>query len=225
MREPPLPPLPIVVLISGRGSNLQAIIDAVGRGNLPVDIRRVISNEPDAVGLDRARRAGVSTEVLNHRDFPSRSAFDRALADLVDRFEPALVVLAGFMRVLTVPFVKRFEGRLMNVHPSLLPAFPGLNTHQRALDAGVTEHGVTVHFVTADLDGGPPIVQAPVPVQPDDDADTLAARVLSQEHRIFPLAIKWFAQGRLQLSAGVTLIDGKPAGPTRPRLPGDAKSP
>lgn len=206
-----LPTLPLVVLISGRGSNLQSIIDAVGDGSLPVNIRAVLSNEPDAYGLERARRAGIETQIVNHRDFPTRNEFDAALIERIDRFEPGLVVLAGFMRILTPAFVNHYHGRLMNIHPSLLPKFPGLDTHQRALDASVKEHGASVHFVTPDLDSGPVIIQARVPVKESDDADTLAARVLEQEHAIYPQAIKWFAEGRLEIADGKVLLDGKPS--------------
>lgn len=205
--------LPIVVLISGRGSNLQSIIDSARDGTLPVDIRAVFSNEPDALGLERARNAGIDSRVLNHRDFETREQFDAALISAIDAFDPGLVVLAGFMRILTPAFVDHFRGRLVNIHPSLLPDFPGLNTHQRALDAGVEEHGVSVHFVTPALDGGPVIAQAKVPVLPGDDADTLAARVLTQEHRLYPEVIKWFAEGRLALAGDQVMLDGKPASP------------
>lgn len=205
-----LPTLPLVVLISGRGSNLQSIIDAAGDGRLPVDIRAVLSNEPDAYGLDRARRAGIETGVINHRDYRSRDEFDTALMKRIDAFEPGLVALAGFMRILTPAFVDHYLGRLMNIHPSLLPEFPGLDTHQRALDAGVTEHGASVHFVTPDLDGGPVIIQARVPVKENDDAETLAARVLEREHEIYPQAIRWFAEGRLKIVGDRVLLDGNP---------------
>ena len=203
--------LPLVVLISGRGSNLQSIIDGAIDGSLPVTIAAVISNEPDAYGLERARRAGIETRVICHRDFESRQQFDAALIENIDVFNPGLVVLAGFMRILTPAFVNHYYGRLMNIHPSLLPEFPGIDTHQRAIDAGVHEHGASVHFVTPELDGGPLIIQARVPVKAGDDADTLAARVLEQEHRIYPQAIKWFAEGRLELKDGRVILDGKPA--------------
>jgi phosphoribosylglycinamide formyltransferase-1 len=182
----------LVVLISGRGSNLQAILDA------GIAVRAVISNRPEARGLLLAERHGVSTRVVPHRDFASREAFDAALAEEIERHAPRLVALAGFMRILTPGFVARFAGRLVNVHPSLLPAFPGLDTHQRALAAGVKLHGCTVHFVTAALDHGPIIVQAAVPVRAGDTADSLAARVLEQEHAVYPQAIRWFLEGRLR---------------------------
>lgn len=192
-------PLPVVALISGSGSNLQAMIDGAEAGFLPVKIRAVISNEPDAFGLVRAQRANIETRVLNHRDFPSREAYDTALAQLIEQFEPGLIVLAGFMRILTPSFVTRFQGRMFNIHPSLLPRFRGLHTHQRALDAGETVHGASVHFVTEELDSGPLILQARVPVKAGDDAESLAARVLKKEHKIYPQAVRWFAQGRLRL--------------------------
>jgi phosphoribosylglycinamide formyltransferase-1 len=204
-------PLPVVVLISGSGSNLQALIDGQLAGTLPIDIRAVISNRADALGLQRAQRAGLTAQVLSHRDFPTREAYDAELLALIDGFAPGLVVLAGFMRILTPAFVKHFHGRLFNIHPSLLPKFPGLHTHQRAIDAGEREHGATVHFVTEELDGGPAVLQARVPVLPNDDAETLAARVLEQEHRIYPLAVRWFAEGRLRLGPdGRVLLDGTP---------------
>lgn len=205
------PSLPVVVLISGGGSNLQALIDAQLAGTLPIEIRAVISNRANAFGLQRAERAGLTTRVLGHRDFATREAYDAALLALIDGFAPGLVVLAGFMRILTPVFVARFQGRLLNIHPSLLPKFPGLHTHQRAIDDGETEHGASVHFVTDELDGGPVVLQARVPVLPGDDAETLAARVLEQEHCIYPLAVRWFADGRLRLGAdGCPLLDGEP---------------
>ncbi|NEV62134.1 phosphoribosylglycinamide formyltransferase [Thiorhodococcus minor] len=203
-------PLPVVALISGSGSNLQALIDAQLRG-APIRIAAVISNRADAFGLERARRHDIPTEVLSHRDYGDREGFDAALGDLIDRFAPGLVVLAGFMRILTEGFVDRYQGRMMNIHPSLLPKYRGLHTHQRALDAGETEHGASVHFVTAELDGGPVILQARVPVLPGDDAAALAARVLEREHRIYPTAVRWFAEGRLRLGEdGRPHLDGTP---------------
>jgi phosphoribosylglycinamide formyltransferase 1 len=186
----------IVILISGRGSNMEAILDA----HLPAHIAAVISNEPDAKGLATAKNHGVSTAVVAHRNYADRAAFDAALATEIDRHHPDLVVLAGFMRVLTEGFVKRYSGRMLNIHPSLLPAFPGLHTHRRALEAGVRLHGCSVHFVTPNLDSGPIVIQAAVPVSPDDDEDTLAARVLAEEHRIYPQAIRWFCDDRLTLA-------------------------
>jgi phosphoribosylglycinamide formyltransferase-1 len=204
-------PLALVALISGRGSNLQAIIDASQRGEIPAVIRAVISNQADAYGLQRARMAGIPTEVLDHRRFRDRTSFDRALMDVIDRYGPDLVVLAGFMRVLGREFVAHYRGRAINIHPSLLPAFRGLDTHRRALEAGVQEHGASVHFVTDELDGGPVITQARVAVLPQDSPETLAARVLEQEHRILPQVIRWFAEGRVKLVDGRAWLDGQPA--------------
>ena len=201
--------LPIVILISGRGSNMQAILDRAARGELAVDVRAVISNKATASGLDGASAAGIQTEVLDHRDFGGREQYDSALQNLIDRYQPALVVLAGFMRILTPAFVRHYQGRLINIHPSLLPAFRGLDTHQRALEAGATEHGASVHFVTEELDGGPVIVQSRVPVRPDDTADSLATRVLQAEHALYPTAIGWFAAGRLRFHAGAAYLDNQ----------------
>jgi len=195
----------IVVLISGRGSNLQAILDA----GIPVSA--VISNQPGAGGLAIAARLGVATAVVEHRRFPTREAFDAALADEIDRHAPRLVALAGFMRVLTPGFVARYAGRLVNIHPSLLPEFPGLATHARALAAGAKRHGCTVHFVTAALDHGPIIAQASVPVLPGDTAETLAARVLAQEHLIYPRALRWFLDGLLVVENGKVRVKGNHA--------------
>ncbi|WP_024459505.1 phosphoribosylglycinamide formyltransferase [Marinimicrobium sp. LS-A18] len=206
-------PTRVVVLISGSGSNLQALIDGQQRGQLPIDIVAVISNRPAVRGLLRAEHAGIPAEVLDHTRYDSREAFDTALQECIDRYRPELVVLAGFMRILTPALTRHYEGRMLNIHPSLLPKYQGLHTHQRALDAGETEHGVTVHFVTAELDGGPPAVQARVPVLPDDDAESLAARVQSQEHVIYPLAVKWFAEGRLRMESGRALLNNEPLGP------------
>lgn len=205
--------LPVVVLVSGRGSNLQAIIDATQTG-LPITIRAVISNRPDVAGLERAHAANITTDVVDHRAYPSREAFDRALMARIDAYEPGLLVLAGFMRILTPAFVNHYQGRLLNIHPALLPAFPGLDTHQRALEAGAHEHGVSVHFVTEEVDGGPVVIQAKVPVLDTDTPDTLAARVLEKEHVIYPKAIDWFATGRLRLEGKTALLDGRPI--TRP---------
>jgi phosphoribosylglycinamide formyltransferase-1 len=201
---------PVVVLISGRGTNLQAIIDAVRVGKLSIDVRAVISNNPDAAGLKPARAAGLHTEVVDHRAYSTRAAFEQALAQAIDRHGPKLVALAGFMRVLGRDFIERYRGRLINIHPSLLPKYPGLGTHARAIAAGETQHGASVHFVTPDVDAGPVILQARVPVLPGDTSETLAERVLQEEHRIYPLAIGWFAGGRLALHDGRALLDGKP---------------
>ncbi|NNG12495.1 MAG: phosphoribosylglycinamide formyltransferase [Halobacteria archaeon] len=192
-------PLPIVVLISGRGSNLQSIIDSVAAGDLPVEIRAVISNRPGVQGLQRASQVGISTQVVDHSHYPDRVAFDKALQVAIDTYRPELVVLAGFMRILTPAFVHHYRGRMINIHPSLLPEFPGLNTHQRVLDAGRAVTGATIHFVTEEMDGGPAILQARVPVLAGDDAESLAARVLEQEHRMYPVVIRWYAEGRVRL--------------------------
>lgn len=189
----------IVILISGRGSNMEAIV----RARIPgLRVAAVISNKADAAGLAFAAQHGIATAVVAHRDFSSREAFDAALRQEIDRFAPDAVVLAGFMRVLGEDFVTHYHGRLINIHPSLLPAFAGLHTHRRALEEGVRVHGATVHFVTPALDSGPIIVQAAVPVLADDDEDRLAARVLAQEHRIFPQALRWWAADRMRLDVG-----------------------
>ena len=201
-----------VILISGRGSNLEALIAARDGGALPVDIAAVLSNRPDAAGLATAAAAGIAACCIDHQAFAGRDAFDAALADRIDGFAPDLVVLAGFMRILGDEFVRRYAGRLMNIHPSLLPAFPGLHTHRRALAEGVRIHGCTVHFVTPALDHGPVIIQAAVPVLDGDDEATLAARVLRQEHRIYPQAVRWFAEGRLRLAGDHVRLAGEAAG-------------
>ena len=218
------PRLRIVVLISGRGTNLQAIMDAVADESLPVDLRAVVCNEPEAPGIALARGAGYEVAIVHHRDFPARDRFDAALAETIDRFDPQLVVLAGFMRILTPGFVRRYAGRLINIHPSLLPAFPGLDTHARAIAAGAGVHGATVHFVTGELDGGPIIAQARVPVLAGDDPGTLAARVLEREHVILPRTLLWFAQRRIGMEGGRVLIDGVPARP-HPEAPSAGSSP
>jgi phosphoribosylglycinamide formyltransferase 1 len=192
----------MVILISGRGSNMQAMIEA----GLPVSA--VISNRADAAGLKYAAGRGIDHSVVPHRDYATRDAFDAALAQAIDGFRPDLVALAGFMRIFTDSFVLRYQGRMLNIHPSLLPAFPGLDTHARALAAGVKLHGCTVHFVTPQLDHGPIVIQAAVPVLPDDDPVTLAARVLAQEHRIYPQAARWFLDGKLVIESGVARVNG-----------------
>jgi len=203
-------PLPVVILISGRGSNLQAIIDAIANDRLPVIVRAVISNRPDAGGLQRAAKAGITTAVIDHSLYPDRAAFDAALQECIERFQPALVVLAGFMRILTAGFVHHYQGRMLNIHPSLLPDFPGLHTHQQVLEAGCKRHGASIHFVTEAVDGGPVVLQARIPVQQHDTVTTLAARVLEQEHRLYPLAIRWFAEQRLRLDdSGHAVLDDK----------------
>jgi len=193
----------IVVLISGRGSNLRAIVEAAP----PCRIAAVISNRPDAPGLDYAREKGIRTAVIDHTGFTSRDTFDQALRAAIDAHSPALVVLAGFMRILSDAFVGHYAGRLINIHPSLLPAYPGLHTHRRALADGVRLHGCTVHFVTSTLDSGPIIAQAAVPVQPDDTEASLSARILLQEHRLYPQAVRWFVQGRLVIAQGRVCVD------------------
>jgi phosphoribosylglycinamide formyltransferase 1 len=199
--------LPLVVLISGSGSNLQAIIDGAA-GDLPVEIRAVISNKADAYGLERARQAGIETRVLDHTGFGDRDSYDLALGDLIEEYRPGLVALAGFMRILTPGLVSRFHGRMFNIHPSLLPKFRGLHTHERAIEAGETMHGASVHFVTEELDGGPLVMQAQVPVLPYDDPDTLAARVLEREHVIYPASIRLFAEGAVKMEGGGVLHNG-----------------
>lgn len=201
----------IVILISGRGSNMEALITARAAGTLPVTIAAVISNRPDSVGLATAEAAGIGVRCIDHKAFAEREAFDAALAECIDGFAPDLVLLAGFMRILGDGFVRHCAGRLMNIHPSLLPAFPGLHTHRRALAEGVRIHGCTVHFVTPTLDHGPIIIQAAVPVVDGDDEATLAARVLLQEHRIYPQAVRWFAEGRLRLEHGRVRLAGEVA--------------
>jgi len=202
--------LPVVVLVSGAGSNLRAIGEQARSGALPVEIRAVISDRAGAPALAWAASAGLETAVVPGREFAERAAFDAALAAQIDRHAPGLVVLAGFMRILGAPFVQRYAGRMLNIHPSLLPRHRGLHTHRRALEAGDRVHGASVHFVTPELDGGPVVVQARVRVREDDDEASLAARVLAEEHRIYPECIGWFAAGRLQWRDGVVLFDGRP---------------
>ncbi len=197
----------IVILISGRGSNMEAIVHA----QLPARIAAVISNRPDAAGLKFATQSGIPTAVVDDREFPARDAFDAALAKAIDGHAPDLVALAGFMRVLTQGFVKRYEGRLINIHPSLLPAFSGLHTHRRAIEEGVKMHGCTVHFVTPEVDRGPVIIRAEVAVRPGDTEESLAARVLSQEHRIYPIAVRWFLEDRLVVENGTVRVNAADA--------------
>ncbi len=203
------PRLSIVVLLSGSGSNLQAIIEAIDSGALHAEIRAVISNKAEAYGLQRACHHGIDTAIIDHRDYNDRAQFDQALLERIDQYQPRLIVLAGFMRILTADFVDHFSGRIINIHPSLLPAYTGLNTHQRAIDAGDQEHGVSIHYVTNELDGGPIICQARVPILPGDSADTLANRVLKQEHRIYPLTLDWISQGRLRQKLNHVNFDGQ----------------
>ncbi|MEH6569198.1 MAG: phosphoribosylglycinamide formyltransferase [Halioglobus sp.] len=195
------------MLISGRGSNMQAFIDAIKNAELAAEIAIVVSNNPQAAGLDAAAQAGIDTACINHRDYPDRESFDQALVERLHSHAIDLVILAGFMRILTPVFIDAFQGSLLNIHPSLLPKYPGLNTHQRALDAGDKEAGVTVHFVTSELDGGPPILQAALPIERGDTAVSLAQRVIVLEHRIYPVVAKWFLEERLQLTQQGAILD------------------
>lgn len=198
----------LVVLISGFGSNLQAIIDEINDRGLPATVGAVISDRPDAYGLTRAETAGIPAITVDRKVYPNHTAFEAALRDQIDDVDPDLIVLAGFMRILSPPFVEHFANCVMNIHPSLLPAYRGLHTHVRALQDGATEHGATVHFVTPELDAGPIIIQAPIPVLPDDTPERLEERVHEQEHRILPLAIRWFAEQRLTIRGDRVLLDG-----------------
>ena len=197
----------IVVLISGNGSNLQAIIDATETGKIPGSVVGVISNKASAFGLERAERHNIAHQVIDHTQFASREEYDAVLAEAIEEYQPDVIILAGFMRILTARFVEQFTGRLINIHPSLLPKYQGLDTHQRAIDAGDTEHGCSVHFVNEQLDGGPVILQAKVPVFEDDDVDTLAQRVHVQEHLIYPLVVKWLCEKRLSLQSDGVYLD------------------
>lgn len=198
----------IVVLISGSGSNLQALLDHFANQPQLARISAVLSNKADAFGLERAAKAGVPNHVLSHRDYADRLSFDQAMIEQIDQYQPDLVVLAGFMRILTPEFTRHYAGKLVNIHPSLLPKYKGLDTHQRALDAGDAEHGCSVHFVTEELDGGPVIVQARTAIAADDSADSLAQKVHVLEHQIYPLAAQWFVEGRLQLVGNCAVLDG-----------------
>lgn len=205
----------IVVLISGSGTNLQALIDAARHNELnDAQLVGVLSNRPGVQGLVRAEQAGIPTVTLNHKDFTSREAFDGSLLNQIQQWQPDLVVLAGFMRILTPEFVQHFEGKMLNIHPSLLPKYPGLHTHERAIAAADAQHGASIHFVTADLDGGPIIVQASVDILPSDSPSTLAQRVQVQEHAIYPAVVRWFSSGRLTMHDGAAYMDGKPLGHT-----------
>lgn len=208
----------VVVLISGSGSNLQALIDEQTHDRLGGEIVAVISNEPDAYGLVRAREAGIDAVVLPHREYENRDAYDGALIKVIERHEPDLIVLAGFMRILTPRFVQRFLGRMLNIHPSLLPAYQGLDTHARALADGVAEHGCSVHFVTEELDGGPVVIQAAVDVAEGETEASLKEKVHAREHLIYPIAVKWFLEGRLQFAPGGATLDGMPLPPQGVRL-------
>ena len=211
----------LVILISGRGSNMVALIDAVRAGDIDAAIGIVISNRPDAAGLKLAAAAGVATEVVDHRAFADRREFEHSLTTAIDAAAPDLVVLAGFMRILSPAFVARYAGRLLNIHPSLLPAYPGVDTHRRALADGVRIHGCTVHFVTSDVDRGPIVAQAAVTVQQDDDEATLAARVLAVEHRLLVGAVRWFCADRLTLDGARVRIRGETGGPAVLQAPAD----
>ncbi|AKU24170.1 phosphoribosylglycinamide formyltransferase [Massilia sp. MB5] len=197
----------IVILISGRGSNMEAVVRAAQAEQWPARIAAVISNKADAKGLEFAASHGIATAVVANKDYPSREAFDAALQSVIDGYAPDLVVLAGFMRILTPGFTAHYAGRMLNIHPSLLPLFPGLHTHEQALASGLAQHGATVHFVTAELDHGPMVDQVAVPILPGDTADTLAARVLEQEHKLYPRAIRWFIEGRLTVEDGKVHVD------------------
>ncbi|MBD1555993.1 phosphoribosylglycinamide formyltransferase [Vibrio sp. S9_S30] len=198
----------IVVLISGNGSNLQAVIDACENGSIEGKVSAVFSNKADAYGLERAKCSGIDARAVSHKDFESREAFDLALMGEIDQYQPDLIILAGYMRILSEEFVRHYMGKMINIHPSLLPKYPGLHTHQRAIDAGDEEHGTSVHFVTEELDGGPVILQAKVPVFENDTADALAERVQTQEHRIYPLVAQWFVTNRLTMQDGKAVLDG-----------------
>ena len=200
-------PASLVVLISGSGSNLQAIIDQCADKRINASICRVISNKADVKGLARAETAGITTQIIDHTQYADREAFDAALIEVIDQCKPDLVVLAGFMRILSSEFVRHFKGHIINIHPSLLPKYPGTNTHQRVLEAGDKEHGVSIHFVTEHLDGGPVIAQAAITIEPDDSADTLQQRVHVEEHRIYPQVVSMFAAGRLEMGEQTALLD------------------
>ncbi len=199
----------IVVLISGSGSNLQSLIDATERGDIDGRIVAVISNRPNVKGLERAAASNIPAITIDHTTYPDRASFDQALAAKIDEYAPDLVVLAGFMRILTDEFVAHYSGRMLNIHPSRLPKYQGLHTHQRALDAGDAEHGASVHFVTAELDGGPVVLQSRLPIRPDHSPETLAAELLPQEHLIYPLVVAWFCAGRLALTPEGVAFDGR----------------
>jgi len=197
----------IVILISGRGSNMEAVVRAAQAEQWPARVAAVISNKADAKGLEFAASHGIATAVVPNKDYPTREAFDAALQEVIDSFQPDLVVLAGFMRILTPGFVEHYAGRMLNIHPSLLPLFPGLHTHEAALASGLAQHGATVHFVTAELDHGPMVDQVAVPILPGDTAETLSARVLQQEHILYPRAIRWFIEDRLTVEDGKVRVD------------------
>lgn len=198
-----------VVLISGGGSNLQAFIDQIDAGELPLDISLVVSNNDDAFGLERAKRAGIESCVVDHRNYSSRGDFDAALIERIDASQPDIVILAGFMRILTEDFVNHYENRLVNIHPSLLPKYPGTNTHQRAIDAKDQWHGASIHFVVPEVDAGPIILQGRLPIKSDDTSERLQQRIHKIEHKLYPLALKWFAQGRLSINLDKVLLDNE----------------
>lgn len=202
----------IVVLISGSGSNLQAVMDAIDAGQIDARIEAVLSNKADAFGLERAAKANIPALVLKHTDYDSRESFDQAMTSKIDQYQPDLIVLAGFMRILTADFVRHYQGRMLNIHPSLLPKYKGLHTHQRALDAGDKEHGCTVHFVTEELDGGPLAVQGKVSIEVEDSAETLQQKVHKVEHQIYPLAVELFCADRLIWSESGVTLDGESLG-------------
>ncbi len=210
------PPCKIAVLISGGGSNLQSLIDHVEQNHINAKIACIISNRPNVYGLVRAQNANIPTHIIEHKNYPSREAFDTELVDTLAVYNIKLIVLAGFMRVLSPILINEYQGNILNIHPSLLPKYPGLHTHERALHAGDKEHGCSVHFATAELDGGPLIIQAKVNIEDSDTSDILAARVLEKEHMIYPLAVKWFCEQRLELNAGQVYLDGIPL--TKPML-------
>ncbi|WP_447886152.1 phosphoribosylglycinamide formyltransferase [Serratia fonticola] len=199
----------IVVLVSGQGSNLQALIDACQQGRIAATIVAVLSNNAQAYGLQRAEEAGIAAQALDAKSFADREAFDAALAQAIDQYQPDLVVLAGYMRILSNAFVQRYAGRMLNIHPSLLPKYPGLHTHRQAIDNGDAEHGTSVHFVTEQLDGGPVILQAKVPIFPGDEEDEVIERVQTQEHTIYPLVVSWFIEGRLAMRDNAAWLDGE----------------
>lgn len=203
----------LVILVSGNGSNLQAIIDRC-HGKNGVEIAAVIANREDAYGLTRAKEAGIDALLVASKGISDRSQYDSRLMAAIETYAPDLIVLAGFMRILTPEFVRHYQGKMLNIHPSLLPRYTGLNTHQRAIDAGDKEHGTSVHFVTEELDGGPVILQARVPIFDDDDVESVFARIQEQEHRIYPLVINWFCQGRLKMADGRAILDGETLGPS-----------
>ncbi len=215
MNRVPRPSLTLVVLISNQGSNLQAIINAIADQEIHAEILAVVSNNPLAPGLQRAKKAGIPTAVADHADFATRRDFDRRLLQLVRDFDPDLVVLAGFMRILDDEFVEHFDGRILNVHPSLLPKYPGLNTYHRVLSAKDSMHGCSIHFVNSQLDGGPVVAQSEVPILADDDENSLSARVQAAEHKLYPMVIGWFARGQLRCQRETIMLDGKLLGTPR----------